>query len=328
MGQIGRRQFVIATSALLASPILSSAQQPRRTHVVGAVLGGGLEDRARYRDTLRDRLAEHGFVDGSNLRIEVRFPVNPGINGGMQAARQLLGQRVDALFTCGTDVTLGAISVTKSVPIVFAWVSDPVDSGIVGDLARPGGNVTGVSWRVAELAVKRLQYAIDLIPHTKRIAIPKVGTWLRPVITQALLGAAQKAGVELVEINPFREQVVQAARNAGAQAVLTVENLIVLGFPLMLESWIKQSLELKLPLVVVGVEEVEAGGLISYGENSLDSLRRGADLLARVLKGDPPGNLPVDQASRFELAVNLKTAKALGLTIAPSIILRADRVIE
>ncbi len=330
VSHVGRRQFLIAGGALLAAPRTARAQQPGRNYVVGALLVGGLKDRERYGSTLRERLASHGFVEGRNLRIEFGVTEGAGAGSGRKAAGELLAMKLDAIFTCTVPFTQGAAAATRSVPIVFALVSDPVRAGIIDNLARPGGNITGASSRLDELMLKRLELALELVPGTKRIAvISKIfGTYYVTLIRPLLVEAAGRLNIKLIEADEADFQVIEVVRKAGAQVVFLPLGLLGSGQRGALERIVRDSLAQRLPLVVADAYDVEAGGLISFSTNSLEELRRGADMLARVLKGEKPGDLPVDQASRFELALNLKTAKALGLTIPSSIMLRADRVIE
>ncbi len=329
MGQVPRRQFLMAASALLASP-LARAQQPGRQYVVGALISGGRVDWDLYRAALRERLASHGFVEGRNLRIEERL--GSGQNGATRATREFVAMKVDAIFACTTTTMIGVKAATKSVPVVFTWVTDPIGMGFVSDLARPGGNITGVASRDAELIQKRFELGVELAPGAKRIAVVRTNVdrvFFSKVLRPLLVQAAERTGVGLLVLQSWdREKAIDAANKAGAKVVLTARDFIRSGFRNQLEPLIRRSLELRVALIVISPQEAEAGGLISYGSDSIDELQRAADMLAKVLKGAKPGDLPVDQASRFELVVNLKTAKALGLTIPPSIMLRADRVIE
>jgi len=330
MGHVGRRQFLMATSALFAAPHTVRAQQSGRTYVVGTLISGGPAELALYRAALRERLANHGFVEGRNLRIEDRLNAGDS-DGAYRATREFVAMKVDAIFACGTQSTLGVQAATKSVPVVFTWVQEPARLGIVGAFARPGGNITGVTHREAEVIQKRFELALELAPDAKRIAIlSSAGIRAIPeVLRPRLVEVAERTGVELVELNVFGgASAIENASQAGAKAVLTLWHLIRTGHRRVLEILIQRSRELGIPLIVVGAEEVEAGALVAYGARIIDDLQRAAEMLARVLKGEKPGDLPVDQASRFELAVNLKTAKAIGLTIPQSIMLRADRVIE
>ncbi len=329
MGQVPRRQFLMAASALLASP-LARAQQPGRQYVVGAIISGGRVDWDLYRAALRERLASHGFVEGRNLRIEDRLGFHQ--TGAINATREFAAMKVDAILACTTSTMTGVKVATKSVPVVFTWVAEPMRMGFVSDLARPGGNVTGVASRDAELIQKRFELALELAPDAKRIAVIRTSVnavFFSKVLQPLLEQAAARTGVGLLELVAMdREKAIDHAHEAGAKVVLTPLHFIRTGHRNMVDAFIRRSLELRVALIVVGPEEADAGALISYGSDSFDELQRAADMLAKVLKGAKPGDLPVDQASRFELVVNLKTAKAIGLTIPPSIMLRADRVIE
>jgi putative ABC transport system substrate-binding protein len=329
MVQVNRRKFIFAAGGLLATPVI--AQQSSRVHTVGMVLRGDASARERYRTILSQRLATHGIVEGRNLRIEVSVPDGWLAGSGREAARRLLAAKVDAILACTDGAAEGARAATWSVPIVFTWVADPIRSGLAAELGRPGGNATGVSTRSAELSVKRVELALELAPGAKRIGMIAVDHWpfYRESILPVVSAVLARAGAELVEVkwNTGSASIEEAFR-AGARVVLTGFDQLMFGYRLTLGSWIAKAQELRLPVVYVNAEEVGAGGLMSYGTNLVEDLRRAADMLARVLKGAKPGDMPVDQASGFELAVNLKTARAMGLAIPQSILLRADRVIE
>jgi len=287
----------------------------------------------RYLSAFSERLAVLGFVQGQNLHIDVS-PVGPftGANIARDVVPALLEKNPDALFTCLTSTAVAAAQVTRSVPIVFAWVQDPVAAGLVKSFAHPGGNVTGVTNRFAELLLKRLELARELVPELKRVALIGYGeaadAMYEPSV-QPLRRAAAQFGIEVLEFvtRPWVELYKQAA-DEGAGAVIPVGVFVPNGDRFSGELVIESAQKRHVPVIFAGVEMVEAGGLISYGTNIIDDLRRGADLLAKVLRGVKPSDIPVDQAARFELAVNLKTAKAIGITIPQSILVRADRVID
>ena len=334
MGQVGRRQFLIATGVVLTAPLISQAQPRRdgRPFRIGALFGAGGESMQRYLSAFSERLAVLGFVQGQNLHIDVR---PAGIfSGGIarDVVPALLKKNPDALFTCLTSIAVAAAQATQSVPIVFAWVQDPVAAGLVKSFAHPGGNVTGVTNRFAELLLKRLELARELVPELKRVALigygPAAEATYEPSV-QPLRRAAAQFGIEVLEFveRPWVD-LYQQATDEGAGAVIPVGIFAPNGDRFSGELVIESAQKRHVPVIFAGVEMVEAGGLISYGTNIIDDLRRGADLLAKVLRGVKPRDIPVDQAARFELAVNLKTAKASGITIPRSILLRADRVIE
>jgi len=331
MGQVGRRHFLIATGALLAAPRTGRAQQPGRTYRVVALFGGVTDGIQLYRSALSERLSTHGFVEGRNLRIELRAG-RFGYVGGGDPRSDLLAVKPDAIFTLFLGATESAQSVTRTVPIVFAWVAAPVASGIVQSYARPGGNITGVSNRFGDLLVKRLELARDLLPSVKRVAVLYTLGPRYTLLSPPLRRAAAQLGIDLIELDLAVALTwvngVERAVSEGAQVIIPFFAFYPAGWGAVGKQVVRTATKLGVPVIFADAEMVEAGGLMSYGTNLVDDVRRGADLLARVLKGEKPANLPVDQAARFELAVNLKTAKALGIAIPTSIMLRADRVIE
>lgn len=330
MSQGGRRQFLLAAGSLLAAPLVH-AQQPGRNYRVGALFVGAGASMQPYRSALRDRLATHGFVEGRNLSIDARGALGR-FHEDREVARELVAAKSDAIFTCSVGATQAAQAATKSVPIVFVWVGDPLATGLVKSYARPGGNVTGVTNRFGELLVKRLELARELVPRAKRVAV--VGGTLAmqgkafEAIAPAMRKTAAQLGVELLEIpTPGAwDGGIAKAKKDGAEVILpfaVFSDQLISG-----EQVVQRTNQLRIPTIFADAEMVERGGLISYGTNLVDDVRRGADQLARVLKGAKPAELPVDQAARFEMVVNLKTAKALGIKIPQSVLVRADRVIE
>jgi len=296
---------------------------------IGALFGGSAETAQRYRAAFVDQLASHGFVEGKNL--EIRYgPSTPGYSDSEQFVTAILALKPDAIFTCYTPATRGAQSATRTVPIVFSWVADPIVAKLVQSYAHPGGNITGVSTRFGDLLVKRLELAHELLPSARRVAI----TWASGAhyerTAPPLRSAAKRLGIELIELGfptGWEDSVARAA-SQGAEAVVP---FAWFGFPGIREEgelMVRSALKHRMPVIFAGPEMVEAGGLVSYGTDLIVSLRRGADLLARVLRGERPADLPVDQAARFELVLNLRTAKAMDLNVPQSILLRADRVIE
>ncbi len=330
MDLVGRRQFLIATGALLAAPRTGRAQQPGRTYRLVALFGGGTDGIQLYRSALSERLSTHGFVEGRNLRIDHRAG-HFAYAGGGDPRSELLAMKPDALFTLLPNATQAAQTVTRTVPIVFAWVADPVALGIVQSYANPGGNITGVTNRFGVLLVKRLELAHDLLPGVKRVAAIGYESSPYTLFSPPLRRAAAQLGIDLIEVDVSSrgwDYGVERAALRGAEVIVPVIRFTEAGRRGDGKLVVRAAAKRRIPVIFAGAEMVEAGGLMSYGTNLVDEVRRGADLLARVLKGEKPANLPVDQAARFELVVNLKTAKAIGITIPQSIMLRADRVIE
>ena len=331
---IDRRSFLCGAAAITASRALPAHAQPgARTYRVGAILGGGTAGSSRFRAALTEQLASQGFHEGRNLVVLGR-PGHEMFNWDRDTARELIAAKVDAIFTCLTRITQAAAVETQSVPIVFTWVSDPIEAKLVKSYSRPGGNVTGVTSRFGELILKRLELVRDLLPSAKRVAV--VGGGLGRVyeslsIADSLTKAAAQLGFELimgVSTPGGWQRELEEARRKGVDAVVPLANFAATGEIVTAEQIIKYVQSHRVPAVFAESELVERGGLMSYGTNLMDDIRRGAELLAKVLRGARPADLPVDQAARFELAVNMKTAKALGIKIPQSILVRTDKVIE
>jgi putative tryptophan/tyrosine transport system substrate-binding protein len=335
MVQVHRRQFLIAAGSLLAAPPLL-AQRPGRNYRIGVFFSGREPVMRRYLDELRTRLARHGFDEGRNLQVDLaRATYNP--DADRQTVRKLLDSSPDALFTFTTFHTLTAQSLKSPVPIVFTFVGDAVAYGLVKEVHRPGGNTTGASTQQREIKRKRLEFLRELLPHAKNVGV--VGYFgetdlLFNVNEAALRMAAGTLGFTLLTEPGWRQNAggfipaMRKAADLGAEAFYIFHPLAVSGFIFGGEDVIKFAHERRIPAIFEDSEPVELGGLMSYGTSLVDEVRRSADQLARVLKGANPAELPVDLAARFELVVNLKTAKALDITIPRAILLRADRVVE
>jgi putative ABC transport system substrate-binding protein len=332
MNGIRRRQFLGVAGALALSP-LAQSQPIARRYRIAILWKMPKADCLPYRASLTQRLAMHGFDEGKNLSIEDLNSVNSfSIYRAYPALlEKLTATKLDAIFALTSGAVESAISVARSVPIVFAWVPDPVRLGIVNDYARPGGNVTGVSFPFSDIAVKRLELLRELLPAAKRILVTTSPAFPYDVLAVTRLHkAASRLGFDLVEqdIGYLGAGYVHGLKDQ-VQAVLVTAVFSWTGaVHFATGNLVQPALKEGLPVIFAETEMVEAGGLISYGIDLSDDVRRGADMLAKVLEGTKPADLAVDQASRFELAVNLKTAKALGLSIPQSILLRADRVIE
>jgi putative ABC transport system substrate-binding protein len=299
---MNRRQFVVAAAAGALLPATSAfAQQPSRKYRIGYLFPLPPSVNEPYLAAVRERLATHGFVEGKNLEIDARraYPLHD--NDIKRLVSDQIALKADAIFVLLNPVVRATLASAASVPVVFAWVGDPVMAGFVKDNAKPGGGATGVSSRFLESATKRLELLTELSPTTKRVAIvgpmfipdvPEVATRLRRV--------AQRLGLELMEVDAHPADLVSASRDAisgGAQAVI----------PLHVHSWRNQqlsgeqlvdlSLKQRVPVLFAEGRMAQAGGLISYGTNVLEDVRRGADLLAKVLGGAKPAELPVDVSS-------------------------------
>lgn len=285
-----------------------------------------------YHNALAERLRLQGFVEGKNLILDAPTLTYWGREAMRKDLAQLLGQKPDAVFAFTARVRDAVIAEAPKVPVVFVWVADPVTAGLAKDYGRPGGNATGVSNRFAEVAVKRLELLRELAPAIKRVAV--VGPTYEPEVEKALAGlrtAAPRFGFELSEVSTsmsLQTMEVQRAIRSGAQGVLPLYIYSTFGARGLGDEIARLCAAHRIPAIFAESEMVEAGALISYGTNLLDDVRRAADILAKVLRGAKPGEIPIDQASQFELAVNLKTARQLKVRVPPAVIARASRVIE
>jgi putative ABC transport system substrate-binding protein len=327
-----RREFsTLLGGAATASTVWSSpiSAQQKATSVIGSLISGTPDLSAPYVAAIRQGLSETGYVEGQNLTIEYRWA--EGRLDRMPAlAADLVGRKVDVITVGGPPAVQAAKNATSTIPIVFGTSDDPVADGLVASLARPGGNLTGVSFLASELNPKRFELLSELVPQAKVIALlvdPNIPA------TERLMPAAQEVarakGVQLPILKASTESEIDAAfaalvqRQAGA--------LVVSAGPFF---WVRreQIVALAARHAVPAIYEVRdfatAGGLISYGASFTAVFRQVGIYAGKILKGAKPADLPVLQPTTLELVINLKTAKALGLTIPPSILSRADEVIE
>jgi len=293
--------------------------------------GGSPEPAAPDVTAFRQGLSENGYVEGQNVSIEYRWA--EGSYDRLPAlAANLVGRKVDLIVTSGgTPAALAAKSATSTIPIVFAFVADPVAAGLVASLARPGANVTGFSNISNELAPKRLELLSELVPQARAIAL--LVNPNNPTVAEALIGDVQEAarakGLQLSVVKASTESQMDAAFAAFAQ--LQVGALLVGGDALyssQREQLVALAAHHSVPAIYDGRQFAALGGLISYGTSLPAVYRQLATYAGKILNGAKPADLPVQQPATFELVVNLKTAKALGLTIPQSILARADEVIE
>jgi len=323
MSRICRRRFVLAAGALLIMR-RAVAQQAGRVYRVGVLFDGGSSTWGPYHEALRERLAAQGFVEGRNLQTIWRGGTGYR-HEDREAARALVAARPDAILSFSSSMTQAVQWATNTVPIVFANVGDPIADGIVKSYARPGGNVTGVSSRERQLLAKRFELLRELLPKAKRIA------YVRPPFSDPATTASEALARDIAARLGFELIVSDGVGQLGDLEAKRPEAMLVyfvLGTRLTTENLIATAARLRIPTVFADAESVTLGGLAAYGTDPIANTRLAADLLTRVLKGATPAEIPVDQAARFELVVNMKTAKAIGLTIPQSILLRADRVIE
>lgn len=327
-----RREFLAGLSCAAAAwPIASSAQQSDRLRLVGVLTNLAEGDpEGHSRDAaFRGGLQQSGWIDGRNLRIEYRSTAGDP-ERGRKYAKELVALAPDVIVTTGSAGLIPLLQQTQSIPIVFTIVPDPVGAGFVDSMARPGGNATGFSQFEFGLSAKWLELLKEIAPSVTRVAVLRE-PGLTAAIAQfaALQAVAPSLQVELVPLN-FRD-ADQMERALAGFTRSSNDGLIVTSGPLATvhrEAIVAAAARLKLPAVYVSRFMVTGGGLVSYGPDFVDQYRLAAGYVDRILKGEKPAELPVQAPTRYELAVNLKTAKALGLTVPTTLLARADEVIE
>jgi putative ABC transport system substrate-binding protein len=311
-----------------AQPLAARAQQPAKLPTIGLLGANSASQQSEWTAAFLQRLRELGWIEGRTVSIEVRWAEGSNERAA-EIAAELVRLRVDIIVTSGTPIVLAAKRATAIVPIVFATAADPVGAGLVASLARPGGNVTGLSIQSTDLAGKRLELLREVVPGLHRLAaISSVGSPAATLEMGEVQAAARTLGVEVA---PFEIRRTEDFAPAFEALKSRAQALYVVTDPLMATNRIRintLALSARLPTMHGFREYVEVGGLMSYGANFPELWRRAADYVHKILRGAKPANLPVEQPTKFDLIINLITAKALGLTIPPMLLAGADEVIE
>jgi putative ABC transport system substrate-binding protein len=326
---IRRRKFLATLGGAAAAwPLAARAQQPGKLPTIG-LLGATtpLVESQRLRAFVQ-RLHELGWFEGRSIAIEDRW-AEGRTERFAEIAAEFVQLKVDVIVTVGTLPALAAKQATALIPIVFAGAGDPVGTGIVASLARPGGNVTGLSVQFTDLAGKRLELLREVVPNLRRLAIMgNVGNPIHVLEMDEVQVAAHTLGLEVAALEIRRgEDIAPAFEALKGRA----EALYVPADPLMNTNRVRintLALGARLPTMHGVREYVEAGGLMSFGPSIPDLYRRAAEFVDKILRGTKPSDIPVEQPTKFDLIINLTTAKALGLTIPEPFLLRADEVIE
>ena len=323
-----RRTFLGAlASGLLAAPLAAQAQPPGKVYRIGMLERTSPATNAANFEAFRRGLRELGYVEGKNLVIEYRSADGRDERfAGL--ATELVRLNVDLILTRGTPAALAAKNATGTIPVVITGLADPVGQGIVASLARPGGNITGVSAIVTELYAKRVELLRELLPRASRIAaLCNMSSPALPPAWKEIETAARSLGMQPQLLDVRKPEDLGPAFDG---AVRQRTDALVVGLDTLTQASQRLIVDLaakhRLPAVYASMEF--AGGLVVYGVNYPDHYRRAATFADRIFKGTLPGDLPVERPTKFELIINLKTAKALGLTIPPSLLQRADQVIE
>ena len=320
---IRRREFITLVGGAATWPLAARAQQG--VHVVGILAPQPLPPIERFVRKLR----EYGYVEGENLRLVRRF--SEGHDDRFPAlAVELTAVPVGMIVTWGTPAAVAAKQATSSIPVVMGAVGDPVSVGIVSNLARPGGNITGFAGQNVDLEGKRLELLKDLLPQLSRVAmLANAANPLAHASMQNLRTTAEQLRInfDIFEVHSIAEIEValQQVNNARPDGVLIASDLLLLSRRSEIAEFLAKN---KLPAVYPFREYAEVGGLMIHGANLGSLFERAAGYVDRILKGAKPGDLPVQLATEFELIINLKTAAAIGLTVPPTLIARADEVIE
>jgi ABC-type uncharacterized transport system substrate-binding protein len=323
-----RREFIsLLGGAAAAWPLAARAQQPAKLPTIGFLGASSASAQAEWTAAFVQRLREHGWIEGRNIAIEYRWA--EGRNDRFtEFAAEFVRLKVDIILTDG-GATLAAKKVTSVIPIVFAVAADPLGGGYVDSLSRPGGNVTGSSVQASDTASKRLGLLRELLPGLRRLAI-----LVNPNYPAAMLemseveAAARKLGIEVIRAEIRRAEDIAPAIEGvkgRADALYVCTDSFANSNRVPINT---SALAAQLPTIQGFRESARAGGLMSYGANFPELFRRAAEKVDKILRGAQPGDLPVEQPTKFDLVINLKTAKALGIDMPPSLLATADEVIE
>lgn len=323
---MNRRLFLQLPLVALAHPLLLNAQSAQKPARIGVLSSASPESRSTFWEAFKDGMAKRGWIEGRDLTYIYRYARGDSSRFDPLAA-ELVAEKPDLIFASTQPAALAVKRATREIPIVFSTVNEPVETGLVASLARPGGNATGLTGATVETRTKTLELLREIVPKLRRIAV---------LVSPGELGKQDLRSVELaarimhIEVDAMvvgnQEEMNKALQLLGGKrldgVLFLVTGVVTRG------DVAKRMTELRLPAIYPISEMVTAGGLISYGVELSDNFRRAAEYVDRILKGTKPADLPVQQPTVFHLAVNLKTARAHGLTIPQSVLLRATTVIE
>ena len=326
-----RRDFLTLLASAMTSyawPPAARAQQPAKLPTIGFLGAGTSQAWSQWIAAFVRRLPELGWIEGSNVAIEVRWGEGRSERFA-EIADEFVRLKVDVIVTAGTAPVIAAKKATSVIPIVFAGAGDPVATGLVASLARPGGNVTGLSIQHTDLGRKRLGLLREVVPSLRRLAIMANRTAPNALLeVDEVQAAARNFGLEVATFDIRRAEDIApafAALKGQADALYLVTDPLVSSYRIQLNAL---ALEARLPTASGLRDYVEDGGLMSYGANLTAVFGRAAVFVDKILRGTKPADIPVEQPTKFDLVVNLTTAKALGLTVPSSLLARADAVIE
>jgi putative ABC transport system substrate-binding protein len=327
---VRRREFItlIGSGAAVAWPLVARAQQPAKLPTIGFLSSSTPSATTQWVSAFVQRLRGLGWIEGRTIAVEYRW-AEGHTERAVEIAAEFIRLKVDVILTGGTPTTLAARQATALIPIVFVAAADPVGTGLVASLARPGGNITGLSNQQTDLAGKRLELLREFIPDLRRLVImvnmanPATVLEMREVHTAAITLGLEVATLEIRQAEDIAPAFEGLKRRAEALYVcldlLTITNRVRIN---------TLAVGARLPTMSGFREFTTAGGLLTYGANIPDLYRRAADYVDQILHGAKPADIPVEQPTKFDLIINITTAKALGLEIPPTLLARADEVIE
>jgi putative ABC transport system substrate-binding protein len=323
-----RRLFIALGASALAAPFRIFAQQVKKSVVVGFLGAEGQQSSQFVVAAFKQGLQELGYVEGKNLTLQLRFAEGK-FERITSLATELVDLKVDVILSVGTVTTSALQKVTGTIPIVMASASDPVGSGFVKTLARPGGNITGLSYVGPEMGPKHLEMVLRMAPSLSRVAIlVNPGNSGNLLVLRNIQSAAQKTSVKILPVEartaPEIEHAFSTMIHGKAGAVIVPRDGL---FTIQERQTADLALKNRLPSISDSLTLLEVGGLMSYGVNRGEQFRRAATYVDKIFKGARPADLPVEQPTKFELVINRKTAQALGLSIPQSLLIMADKVI-
>jgi putative tryptophan/tyrosine transport system substrate-binding protein len=323
-----RRDFITLLGGAAAWPLAARAQQPGKLPTIGFLGSTTPTIHGQWAAVFVQRLRELGWIEARNISIEYRWAEGRN-DRAAEIASEFVRLKVNVIVTWGTAPVVAAKQATAVIPIVFATAGDPVATGLVVSLARPGGNLTGLSNQARDLAGKRLELLREIIPDLRRLAIlSNIETPIGALEVGEVQAAARTLDLEVLPLEIRRaEDIAPAFESLKGRA----QAIYVVSEPLIASNRVRMNtlaLGARLPTLYGLREYVEAGGLMSYGPNTPDLFRRSAEIVDKILRGAKPGEIPVEQPTKFDLVINLTTAKALGLDIPATVLARVDEVIE
>jgi putative ABC transport system substrate-binding protein len=323
-----RREFITLLGSAAAWPLAARAQQTGKLPTIGFLGQSTPSAMSQWVAAFVQRLRELGWIEGRTVAIEYRWAEGRDERYA-QIAAEFVRLKVDIIVTSGTQQVLAVKQATSVIPIIFAAAGDPVAGGLVASLARPGGNVTGLSSQTADLAAKRLEILREVVPGLRHLAIlTNAGNRLAVLEMREVQAAAETLHLEAATLEIRRGEDIAPALEAlkgRADALYVCIDALLLTNRIRINTL---ALATRLPMMTATRESVEVGGLISYGPNFPGLWRRAGDYVDKILRGAKPADIPVEQPTKFDLAINVTTARALSLAVPPTLLARADEVIE